>query len=164
MRRDGVTLTLIGAQELERALLELPERLQKSTLDRALKQCAEPILNAAQDNARAVGKTGKNASKIVISSKLSRRQRRGVKKAEGERIIYIGVRPSPVAHLIEFGTGPRYTKAGAYRGQMTATPFMRPAWDSNWRPALDEFGTILGREIERTATRLARRKAKRAGR
>lgn len=163
MAKPVVQMVLVGANDLERALLELPRRLQRSTLDRALKLAAVPVHDAAVANAQSVGASGKNASKVIISTKLSRRQRRGTVKEEGTRTVYIGVRPSPVAHLIEFGTGPRYTKAGAFRGQMPATPFLRPAWDGNWRKSLDDFGTILGTEIERSATRLARRNAK-AGR
>ena len=34
------------------------------------------------------------------------------------------------AHLVEFGTGPRYTAGGAYRGQMPATPFFRQSIDA----------------------------------
>ena len=33
------------------------------------------------------------------------------------------------AHLNEFGTGPRYTASGAYRGQMPANPFFRRSID-----------------------------------
>lgn len=33
------------------------------------------------------------------------------------------------AHLVEFGTGPRYTSSGAYRGQMPANPFFRRSID-----------------------------------
>lgn len=156
---------LIGARELEENLLALPERLARSTLDRALRQVAQPIADAAKARSPRNPPTPDNADKIIVSKQLSRRQRRGVtKEGRNVRIVYIGVRPSPIAHLIEFGSGPRYTKGGAYRGQMPAQPYMRPAWDGGWRRALDDFGTILGREIERSATRLARRNAKRAGR
>lgn len=160
MARDGVTMKLIGAKDLERALLALPERLQKSTIDRALLRVGAPIAADAKGRVNRAGGKPDVADKIIVSKNLSRRQRRGQTKEDGTRTIYIGVRPAPHAHLIEFGTGPRYTKAGAYRGSMPAAPFMRPAWDGGWRPALDDLGKILGEEIEKSARRLAKRQAK----
>jgi HK97 gp10 family phage protein len=169
MARPLVTMRLVGARELERNLRALPKRLQRGTLERALLRAGEPVELAAKARAAAVGATGKNASKIDVLKTLSRRQRPGARKAHpGERIVYIGVRPSPVAHLIEFGTGPRYTKGkgkkrkvvGAYRGAMKPQPFMRPAWEAKKGEALDTLGRILGEEIEKTAARLARRDAR----
>ena len=109
-------------------------------------------------NTSASKGTGKNARKLIVSKNLSRRQKKGARVPKSVRVVYVGVRPSPVAHLIEFGTGPRYTKKGAYRGQMKASPYMRPAFDGNWKPALDTLGQILGREIEAAAARLARKR------
>lgn len=179
MARGFVQMRLVGARELDRNLRTLPKRLARNTLLRALTKAAQPIADDARSRAEAIKATGKNASKIEVSNKLSRRQRAGARrKLPGEVIVYIGVRPSPVAHLIEFGTGPRYTTGGgdarrgrgkkaargggggAYRGQMKPQPFMRPAWDTKHRAALDEFGRILGQEIEATAKRLARREAR----
>lgn len=160
MSVGAVRMKLIGAKDLERSLLALPERLQKSTIDRALMRAGMPIAADAASRVNRAGGKPDVADKITVSKTLSRRQRRGTKKEDGTRTVYIGVRPAPHAHLIEFGTGPRYTKAGAYRGSMPANPFMRPAWDAGWRPALDDIGKIIGEEIERSARRLAKRQAK----
>lgn len=158
MARSGVRMRLVGARELEANLLELPRRLQSGTLTRALRRVAEPIGDAAKRNRGE----GDLADKIIVARQLSRRQRRQRgRAAPGTKTIYVGVRPSRHAHLVEFGTGPRYTKSGAYRGMMPAQPFMRPAWDSQGgRKALDRLGVILGQEIEATARRLARRRAR----
>lgn len=153
-------MKLVGAKELERNLLALPEITAKRVLTRALLKVSEPIVENAQ--ARSPRHYGKNMSKIVVSATLSRRQRRGTRKEAGVRTVYIGVRPSPVAHLIEFGSGPRYHRSGKSTGVMPAQPFLRPAWDGGKFKALDDFGVILGREIERAATRLARRNSKKA--
>lgn len=41
-----------------------------------------------------------------------------------------------------------------------ANPYMRPAWDAHWRGALDSVARVLKVEIERSATRLARKAAR----
>ena len=43
-----------------------------------------------------------------------------------------------------------------------ADPWLRPAWDANWRAALDGIGADLWNETKKSADRLAR-KAARAG-
>lgn len=184
-RGRGIGFKLNGARDLGRALQQLPERLAKNTIDRALIRVGGPIADDAARIARAnaSGSTGKNASKVMVSKKLSRRQRReaGRPDTRTRRTVYIGVRPSPVAHLIEWGTVDRWTTGvgdgrrreghqealkrlgfqPAFRGRMEAEPFMRPAWDRGKDKALDDLGRILGEEIEKTARRLARRQAKR---
>lgn len=163
-RRTFIRMQLVGAKELEANLRKLPERLAKNTIDRGLLKVGQPIADDAAARApRGDGKPVALHTKLAVSKTLSKRQRRqSRRKRPGERIVYIGVRPSPVAHLIEFGTGPRYTQAGAYRGMVKPNPFMRPAWDAGKYKALDDFGKILGREIEKSAERLHRRNMKRA--
>lgn len=159
MPREWVTMKLVGAPDLMANLKELPLKTQKNVVDRALLKAAEPMHRDAQSRAKRASKgSGKNARKLIVSKNLSRRQKKGARVPKSVRVVYVGVRPSPVAHLIEFGTGPRYTKNGAYRGQMKASPYMRPAFDANWKPALDTLGQILGKEIEAAAARLARKR------
>lgn len=49
--------------------------------------------------------------------------------------VLIGVRKSYhnyyLAPMLEYGTEPRVTKSGAYRGVLKPRPFMRPALDKN---------------------------------
>jgi hypothetical protein len=101
----------------------------------------------------------------VSSASLSSRQKKvsRVRRMPSEVTVYVGSRPLRHAHLVEFGSGPRYSrKTGAFRGSMPATPYARPGFDSSHREVLARYGSILGKEIERTATRLARRAAKAA--
>lgn len=176
-RHKGMDFKLIGARQLEANLNDLGPALAAQTIDAALLRVAEPIVNAAKSKAPKGG-TGLNEKKITASTQLSATQRRQAgAEPKTRRTVYIGVRPSPVAHLIEFGTGPRWTtgkrrarKAGrmasnangtpAYRGVMPPQPFMRPAWDEGKMGALNDLGVILGEEIEKAAARLGRRQAK----
>ena len=69
-----------------------------------------------------------------------------------------------MAHLIEFGSGPRQHKSGKSTGHMPAFPFLRPAWDANKMAVVDLIGAELWSEIERAADRLGKKAAKAAAR
>jgi HK97 gp10 family phage protein len=178
MRGGGIKFEIAGAKELAANLRALPPNLQKGVIRRTLLKVGQPIADAAQANLSSI----KLKPKITASTTLSRRQRRGSRKEKGVTTVYIGCRPGPLAHLFEFGTADRYTtgggdargkagraakaqgKGGAFRGRMRATPFMRPAWDGGKDKALGDLGRIMGREIEATAARLARKNARAARR
>ena len=52
------------------------------------------------------------------------------------------------AHLVEFGTLPRMTKSGAYRGPMPPQQFFRPAIDKMKTAAFKHIAAELGKLIE----------------
>lgn len=167
-RRGLIEMRMEGAAELAAALYAMgQDRLIRATMRRALLEVAQPI--AADAKARAPRSAGGEhphmADRITVSATLSRRQR--AQAPRGSRIglntaeVFVGAAPRGAAVLAEFGTGPRRTKrTGAYRGIMAATPFMRPAWESHKDGALRDFAAALGRQIEASARRLARRQAR----
>ena len=179
---NKLSMKLEGAEELEAALRELPFRVAKSTLRRALKKSAMIMV----ERGASLAPTPELKVRMANSDRLSRRQRaqtgRQTRATSGTYTVttYVGERPHALAHLFEFGSGPRYTTGGgdargkkgrtardkglggAYRGVMPMQPFMRPAFDQTAPQVVKEFGRILGREIEATARRLAKRQAKRA--
>lgn len=167
-------MELHGAKELEAALRELPKQIAKNTLSRALKKIAAPIAADAKSRAPWAPHSQKDRRKsdihlkqmVDVTTTLSRRQRRGrIKKDTVE--AFIGAKASkyaPHAVLVEFGSGPRWSKkTHAYRGVMPAKPFLRPAWEAGKDRALRELTTILRQEIEATARRLAKRAVKSGG-
>lgn len=164
-------MDLHGAKALEAALRQLPKRIGKGAIRRALKKAVQPIADDAQSRA-PVGRDREGGEhlrdKIAVGTKLSKRQRRSrARGSDPNRVdVYVGAQPARHAHLVEFGSGPRRTKSGKSTGVMPAQPFMRPAWDSGKRRALRQFEKLLWREIEKSARNLARRQAKaaRAGR
>ena len=167
-----VSLNVKGWRELEQALYDLGnDRTIRATMKRAMLEAAEPMARAARANLASVTKRGDGSleESIDVGVRLNRRQsgeRRGANahlKAKGTLVeVFVGAgKGGAQAHLIEFGTGTRSTKKGANRGQVQARPFMRPAWESHKRQVLTDFGVHLGREIEASARRIARkRKAK----
>jgi HK97 gp10 family phage protein len=161
---NRIRMELHGAKELEAALRELPFRVAKSALRRSLTKASKVMLEAAQANAP----TPRLRVRMVASSTLSRRQRaqaRTTRATSGPYVVtaYVGEKPMRHAHLVELGSGPRYSrKTGAYRGVMPAQPYLRPAFDATAQQVIAEFGRVLGQEIEATARRLAKRQAKAA--
>lgn len=149
------TLEWQGADELEAALRALPDSLRKGLVERALMHAAEPI--AAYARGRVSYRTGHTQSRIKVSTRLSRRQRR---KSKEFAEAFVGASPSRAAHLIELGTKPRFHKSGKSTGQMPARPFLRPAFDAEKENALRILGEDLWLEIEKTARRLGQKSAR----
>jgi len=100
---------------------------------------------------------------FVIGTRLTRGQRRA-RESDSVTNLYVGATygpgGQPEAHLLEFGTGPRYQKNGRYTGQVAATPMLQPAWDMNKNAILRGLAASLWDEIAKTQARRAKRAAK----
>ena len=154
-----IKMKIDGFRELERALLDLPRGTSIGVARRVMKKQLTPVQKMADDLW-----PGANEA-YMISSRVSRRQQpQSLAKFErGVVNMFIGSH-EPHAHLVEFGTGPRYTRNGSYRGAMSPMPSLQPAWDAHRRKILAGLGADLWAEIEKTVARRARRAAKKAGR
>lgn len=158
-----------GFKAIEDALLALPRSTSRGVARRAMTKALEPVAASAKAAAPR-GETGNLISGISVGSKLSKRQAR---EARGEMarlgisrdalVLNVGASNARHAHLVEFGTGPRYHKSGKYVGQMPPQPFMRPAWDANQQGVLDGLSASLWSEIEKTLARAAKRAARQTG-
>ena len=162
-----VRMELQGEPDLVRALRELPKAsMRRAVIQRAFRKSGMPIVMAA--NGMLPPAAQRVGIKVEIRAGLSRRQRAGRMKPANVVEMFLGTGPSRLSHLFEFGTAPRFTtgkgkirkKAGAYRGVMKATPYLRPAWDAGHRKMLAEFGRLLWQEIAATAKRYARKQAR----
>ena len=158
MARPLFKMELKGAKELEKALLELPKRIGKNAIKRALVKVAGPIAEDAKS--RAPVDSGKLKERIAVSATLSRRQRKGRNKDKGLVEVFVGAGARRHAVLVEFGSGPRQHESGKGTGQVQPQPFMRPAWEAGKQKALDSLARELAVEIERAAARAAKKKAK----
>lgn len=139
---------LEGFRELDRALSELPKATERSVLRRVAKKALEPVLEDAQRLAPV--DDGQLRDSIQIASAgltpKARRHDRGRPKM-GVR-LYVGT-ASPYAYIREFGTH-----------NAPAHPFMRPAWELNKDRMLEGIKADLKIEIEKSAARLAKKRAK----
>lgn len=111
-------------------------------LDKLLKKLEETGNAITQDEAK---KIVRDEAKVIIISAQSKAPSTDIKNSIGfiekneqkfTKTVLIGPRyygsfRGQLAHTFEYGTAPRYTKDGKYRGHITARPFMRPALDAN---------------------------------
>lgn len=148
-----------GWKELAKGLEDLGDDKEvRKVMRDALKKRALPM--AAMAQSLAPKHEGTLARSIGVSTQLKRSQRRGrVRTGINEVEVFVGS-SDPKAHLVEFGTGPRYHKSGKYVGQVAPQPFMRPAWEATKDSILHGFAKDLWAGIERAAKRIARRQAR----
>lgn len=139
---------LTGFKELERALAELPKATGKNTLRRTAKGALEPM--AARARAAAPRDTGALSLRIAVSEKRTRRAKTGFNRSTG---IEMAMGPSSGEGVLNYAT---FAEFGTI--DTAAHPFMRPAWDMGADPALEYIKTNLGKEITKSAARLAKKR------
>lgn len=143
---------------MERALAALPRSTAKGVVRRVLKKTLEPVRDVADAYSAHFP--------IAVTSRLAPRQR-GIARGDFVgKIVTMYVGPTeqdgshaPHAHLIEFGTAPRFHASGKYVGAVSPDPFMRPAWDQYRGKILEELGRLMWVEIAKS---VARRQARAA--
>ncbi len=152
------TMRIDGLRELDAALGALAQEYGKASgkavlrrvADKALLPMAETARSMAPDDPATGGSDLK--SRISVGGKLTPRQAKLARKDQDRALItrYMGT-DDPAGVLQEFGTvnhGPQ--------------PFMRPAFSQHAEGAIRIVASELGPEIEKTATRLAKRRAAKA--
>ncbi|MBL8576134.1 MAG: HK97 gp10 family phage protein [Mesorhizobium sp.] len=162
-----IKVDIEGLQELQRALQQFTKATARRVLERALLKAAKPIEHDAENNAPvATGELkrsieskvlkrspGKQAFARTMSAGGSRAEAAAAARAANARNAEsAAVRISaivPHAHLVEFGTV-----------KMPAKPFLAPAMRAGRTGAISTIKVELKREIEATAKRVAKRKAK----
>ena len=153
---------LEGMEALLDALEQLPTTaMQKGAVRNALKKAGKPVADLARSQAPDSGVEHKQKLKntIIVSPTLKPSQKQQVVRDRTSVTMFIGS-TAPHAHLVEFGTGPRFWKNGNFTGQMGPQPFMRNAWDQQKDNVLKIFQTELWTMIYKAARRLAKRAAK----
>jgi HK97 gp10 family phage protein len=130
--------TLQGGAALERALKQLPKKLEKRVVENALTAGGRVVAKKVAENAPE--DTGALADSVVVRRKAPKRRRE-------PGLVFLGFQPpvSRRAHLTEYGT--RYQKA---------QPFIRPAIDSEARAFFQKVGARIAKGLEREAAKLAK--------
>ncbi|TFL16429.1 hypothetical protein [Jannaschia formosa] len=159
----SVKFKVEGFREMEKALARLPRGTAKGVTRRVVKKVLEPVRDTADSYSGAFN--------VAITSRLSPRQSGLARGDRGPSLVSMYVGPvtqdgshAPHAHLIEFGTAPRFHKSGKYVGAVSPDPFMRPAWDMHKGQMLEELGRLMWVEIEKTVARAAAKAAREAAR
>ena len=139
---------LEGFRELDKALAALGKKsTEASVLRRVAKRALEPVLEAAKTYVPV--DEGKLRDSIVMGSALNKSARKQDRKEPRKGVrVFVGT-ASRNATPREFGSV-----------RSPAQPFMRPAWDYNQEKALQIVKRDLGTQIEKTAARVAKKRAK----
>lgn len=162
-------MKLTGLEGVNAALAELPKATSKNVVKRALIDAAEPMADDAA--AHAARASGTLAQSITTTASIVKTQA-GDSRRPGRDEVRAFVGPNyqrgggkkpraPHAHLVEFGTGPRWHKSGKFVGQAPAQPFMRPAFDGGKSGFIERFSRAMLDQIDRAKARLARKFARR---
>ncbi len=141
-RLEGLEATVANLGDLSRAV-------GRSVLRRTLTAAGQPLANMAA--ARAPHRSGRLAFSIVVSTSLTRRQRRGAKVNEVE--VYIG--PAGGLGALNYAS---FEEFGTIHN--VANAFMRSSWDALKAPTLELIVIGLHREVGAAAARAARRVAR----
>lgn len=156
-----VDMKFEGARDIEKALAQLAQGTSKGVARRGMKKELKPV--AMMANALWPGSSD---DVFRITSRIARGQMGDSHMQRGRSIINMfvgapgGRNGTPEAHLIEFGTGPRYTENGAFRGSVAPQPMLQPSWDVQKSQMLEGLGETLWDEIRKTQARLAKKAAK----
>lgn len=149
---SGVTVHVRGLDELDRELTKLGVKMRRKIIGKAMRKGAAPIAKAVRRNAprgkKYAGKKAKDVRGIVLRRSV---QVRSAKKRRGEQED-VSVRVTanvPHAHIVEYGSGPRFHDDGKYVGQMPANPFMRRSFEATKGAAQAIIATTIAAEIER---------------
>lgn len=138
----GIRVEIEGMDELIKAAKELGEEMLDE-LENGAESAAQEI--AKEANSRAPIGQNRKLRGSFITKRLPRRQ--GLPAA-----VMVGndYNRAPHAHLVEFGTGPRYhAGTGKYVGQMPANPFFRDSVESKRRDVKRTFQTHARNVIDR---------------
>lgn len=141
-----------GLREIDNALAVLPKATSKVVVRRALAKELQPVADMANSLW-----PGSRDDAFGVSSKLKRGQRESDASATGVT-MYVGSTPkAPQAHLLEWGTGPRFHKSGKYVGAVAPQPMLTPSWDARKGQILEGLAASLREEIKAALARRAKR-------
>lgn len=180
------TVSAKGFKGLEQQLADLPKNIGRGVARRAVKRAGEEMADAQRRLAPVAQGEYRDSIRVKVSTKNldgldeygavlrgggssgeARAALRGARREakvsgahKGHRIAAQVGPTSPLAHLIEYGTGPRQHKSGKSTGVMPASPVVRPAFDNGVHQAIDTMKDGLAEEVAAASKRMARRAAR----
>lgn len=124
---------ITGVVEFAGALANITNAVKNKLMRKAVRAASAPLRSAIRG--RAPRDKGNLAKSITVQVKAKRNVTKTAKgfRTNGPSRVYArigpakGARGDRHAHLVEFGTAPRRTKAGKFVGAMPAKPFIRPS-------------------------------------
>lgn len=144
-------MKLTGVKGIERALNNLPDKMQKAGERAVLRAGAKPILTSSKTKVpsesgllkKALGTSVRKVRGIVTA-------RVGARKGRGRMVTRKGVTrfsdPVKYSHLVEYGTS-----------HSSAKPFIRPAVEGSKGQIVDAMADGYSRYLHRTIKRLRKK-------
>jgi len=147
---DDAVVKITGLAELQKSLAALPARIEANVVRGALKAGAQVMVEEAKRQVPV--RSGQLRDSIHVSSRITKR----TGKVTGNVVAR-----ARHAHLVEFGTAAHWIKpksrkslfvAGLLRAVVShpgarPRPFMRPALDRGWQPAIDRFAEYADKRV-----------------
>ena len=154
----AVTMKIAGLRELDAALGALAEEYGKASGKAVLRRVGIKALRPMAETARSLAPDDPTTpdpdleSSITVGTKLNKRQAGMARKDQNKALVtvYMGTN-DPAGLQNEFGNV-----------HQSPQPFMRPAFSAHAEGAIKIVAQELGPEIEKTAARLAKRRAAKA--
>lgn len=169
-----VKFTTQGLADLDRALGELPKRTARAALRRAALDALRPMADAAKQKAPV--RFGDLRESIVVTTQkphgyedpgkaaFAETLNAGGTRGEAREALIAANRANNTGAFVEVYMGPgRHPQAMQQEfGNVNHPPhpYMRPAFDAEAQDAIKSLGERLGQEVEKSAQRLAKRRAK----
>lgn len=154
-----MTIRIDGFKELDAALQEMKTATARGTVRRAMMKAFQPMADEASrlapDDPRTPAPDLHRTIKVGDAMKAGRSMFvKGFGFNDGQVTVWMGPTKEgyPQAIMQEFGTV-----------NQPAQPYMRPAWDAGKDRLLEDLGSGLKVEIDKTAARAARKAARRPG-
>lgn len=152
-------MQMIGLKEADAVLKELPSALAKDANSAALMKAAEPIRAAASRNAPVGDEPHRTRDGLVLlpgflRAHIKKWRAKSVSNSPTSATVVVGIPQHGMAANAWYGRL-REKEYGGVHGR--ATPWLRPAFDSNVMQAVRIYGEELSREILKAAEKLAGR-------
>lgn len=151
---------------MDRIMAGLGKIEREAVLQQGLKEGVKIFVNQGKQNLRRT--ISRNPNNVIMARKLALRRGGGLAKSfttstKRKTVVgYAGFKRSTgggIAHLVDSGTAPRWTTAGAYRGSVskgapnTGSRFWRSAVESKGREAVNELMDSVGKSIQKIIQR-----------
>lgn len=135
-----------SSDDLERALRDLGDGLARKSANNALRNTLRPVARTANGYYASASE-----APFRVAHRISRGQLADSQKQSGKHVLnmFVGASGDPKAHLLEWGTGPRYHKSGRYVGAASPQPALTPAWELHSRQMPEELGRRIWEQIEK---------------
>jgi len=136
-----ISVEIQGKEAFEKTLLALAKALPNDKVEPVMMEGAKVVAAAARGKAPR-GPSG-NLKKGVKAKFL-----RQISSYPRSAAAAVDRKIARHAHIIEYGTKPRYQKSGRYTGIGPAMPFFRPAVDANKGRIQHDIITKIGNMID----------------